>query len=278
MTVFIESVYLFSLSLHSETRIVRIPCWLFQVGSSLVNESLLFSRHSSLEFGGSHPYDTQLIVIQAQTSGCISLNSHSLCLTGGESASLSPEVFLGVVAVSNPSRLSLSVIPLLDLVERSANAHITALLRSADRLCDLTLSFNGRREWINAFRLPGSHASRRSALYILGSNLRHNRTDSWHFIDFQHQRDDGVLRLGMASKHSFDTFRVVSDALDLCDTPEPLIPFSYNPVKVNFGTFVFYKHVRFLRFFHSRNPSTSSCRAPSFTPSPSRRSILCCTK
>ena len=29
MTVFVESVYLFSLSLHSETRIVRIPCWLF---------------------------------------------------------------------------------------------------------------------------------------------------------------------------------------------------------------------------------------------------------
>ena len=263
MTVFIESVYLFSLSLHSKTRIVRIPCYFSILCLSLVNESILFSQRDIIEFRGRHPYETQLIVIQAQTSGCISLNSQNLCLLGGQSASLSPDVFSGVVMVSNPSRVSLSMISLLDLVERSANAHISPLLRSVDRLCDISLSFNGRREWINAIRLPEDHINHRNAFYILGSNQRHNATDIWHFVDFQYQRDEGILRLGMASKQSFDTLRVVSDALDLCETSETIVPFAYNPVKVDFGSFVFYKHVCFHVFVYFRNRFTCNCRVPS---------------
>ena len=159
------------------------------------------------------------------------------------------------------------MIPLLDIVERTANVHVTSLLRTSDRLCDVTIAFNGRREWINAFRLPGNLTRRRNAFYVLGSNLRHNRSDSWHFVDFQHQRDEGLLRLGMAPKRSFDTLRVISDALDLCDLAEPLGPFSYNPVKVDFGVFVFHKHVGAACRCSARIPSTCSSRGPSCTRS-----------
>lgn len=53
-----------------------------------------------------------------------------------------------------------------------------------------------------------------------------------------------MIRMGGASEESFDTYMVVSNALEFCQPGVIRELIAYNPMKVNFGVFEFYKHVR----------------------------------
>ena len=207
----------------------------------------LFSNRFSFHFINEDPYAAQIIVVHSAAAACIQIQDMEVCLSGGESLSLSPETMLGDSLVINPSQTRISIIPLLDVVHRSAFSKINAVIK--EQRCHMAITFNGRREWINGILLSDKYPYVNGHHYfILGSNQWYSSDSKWTFVDYQQSRDERLIRMGGASKVSFDTYLIISNALEFCKSGVVRECLAYNPVKVNFGEFVFYKHVRILNF------------------------------
>lgn len=181
-------------------------------------------------------------MVHSVTAACIQIQDNEVCLLGGESLSLSPEKIPVDALVVNPSQTRISIIPLLDVVHRTAFYHLSTVIR--EQRCYATLSFNGRREWINGIILSRHYSHVKGHHYlIVGSNKRRSRETKWSFVDYQESREELMIRMGGASEESFDTYMVVSNALEFCQPGVIRELIAYNPMKVNFGVFEFYKHV-----------------------------------
>ena len=203
----------------------------------------LFSDRFSFHFINEDSYGVQMVVVHSAAAACIQIQDMEVCLSGGESLSLSPETILGDSLVINPSQTRISIIPLLDIVHRSAFSKISAEIK--EQRCHMTITFNGRREWINGVLLSDKYPHVNGNHYfILGSNQWYSSDSTWTFVDYQQSRDDRLIRMGGASKESFDTYLIISNAVEFCRSGVVRECLAYNPVKVNFGVFEFYKHVR----------------------------------
>lgn len=201
----------------------------------------MFSDAPSFSFRSNERFSTQLLILHSVVATCIQFGSTELCFSERESLSCSPELASDDILVLNPNRTKLTIIPVLDIVQRTANLHISTTSLESDSRCELVISFNGRQEWINGVLLPSFHPyTKHNYYYIIGS---HRGSTEWTFIDYQEEREERILRLGSATKESFDTFRIITNSLDLCQSSFSLDFIAYNPIKVNFGTFEFMNHV-----------------------------------
>jgi hypothetical protein len=214
-----------------------------------VEQSILFSDAPSFYFKSSERFSTQLLILHSVLATCIQLGSTEVCFSERESLSISPELVSGDVLILNRNRTKLTIIPVLDVVQRTANLRISTSVRDLEHRCELKISFNGRQEWINGILLSPSHPYTKHNYYYIVGKTR-NRV-GWSFIDYQEEREERFLRLGSVTKESFDTLLIITNSLDLCHSPFPLDFISYNPVKINFGTFEFVKHVNMIGRVHS---------------------------
>lgn len=206
-----------------------------------MEQSILFSDAPSFYFKSSERFSTQLLVLHSVLATCIQLGSTEVCFSERESLSISPELVSGDILVMNPNRSKLTIIPVLDVVQRTANLQISSHILERELRCELLISFNGRQEWINGLLLSPSHPYTKHNYYYIVGQLRGR--DDWSFIDYQEEREERFLRLGSATKDSYETLLVITNSLDLCHSTFPFDLISYNPIKIHFGTFDFKKHV-----------------------------------